>query len=167
MLAVRSLCLTEPYWASAGGGWGTRQGHHLLDGQAELEPVQRVADANLPLNLCVWQICHDGAALYVGTACCHVPRRHADPQLGTKKWWIIDLCYWQSDWKHTQDTPQAMSQQLGHPMMQKEGLDGTLLPTSHVWQRQKEVLIFHFYSLHRKKRLKPFWTLEVAGAFML
>lgn len=87
MLAVRVclLWLAEPYWASAGGCWGTRQGHHFLDGQAELEPVQRVADANLPLNLCVWQICHDSAALYIGTARCHVPRRHPDPQLQTKK----------------------------------------------------------------------------------
>lgn len=36
-----------------GGGAGER--HHFLDGQAEFEPVQRVADANLPLDLCVRQ----------------------------------------------------------------------------------------------------------------
>lgn len=80
-----SFFKTEPYWASAGGCWGAREGHHFLDGQAELEPMQRVADANLPLNLCVWQIGHDCAALYVGTACGHVPRRHPDPQLWTEK----------------------------------------------------------------------------------
>lgn len=33
------------------GGAGER--HHFLDGQAEFEPVQRVADANLSLDLCV------------------------------------------------------------------------------------------------------------------
>jgi len=41
----------------SGGKWcrWAGEGHHLLDGQAEFEPVQRVADANLPLNLCVRQ----------------------------------------------------------------------------------------------------------------
>lgn len=39
----------------SGGKWCRRagEGDHLLDGQAEFESVQRVADANLPLDLCV------------------------------------------------------------------------------------------------------------------
>lgn len=47
--------------------------------------MQRVADANLPLNLCVGQIGHDCAALDVGTTRSHIPRGHPDPQLGTEK----------------------------------------------------------------------------------
>lgn len=70
------------YWASAGRRGGTGEGNHFLDGQAELEPVQGVADADLSLDLRVWQISHDGAALYVSATRCHVPRRHPDPQLG-------------------------------------------------------------------------------------
>lgn len=37
----------------SGSEWcrGAGERDHLLDGQAELESVQRVADANLPLDL--------------------------------------------------------------------------------------------------------------------
>lgn len=40
-----------------GGGRrrGAGQGHHLLDGQPELEPVQGIADPDLPLDLRVRQ----------------------------------------------------------------------------------------------------------------
>lgn len=39
----------------SGGEWcrGAGERDHLLDGQAQFESVQRVADANLPLDLCV------------------------------------------------------------------------------------------------------------------
>lgn len=36
-----------------GRGRGAGQRHHLLDSQPELEPVQGIADANFPLDLCV------------------------------------------------------------------------------------------------------------------
>lgn len=39
----------------SGRGRGAGQRHHLLDGQPELEAVQGIADANLPLDLCVRQ----------------------------------------------------------------------------------------------------------------
>lgn len=56
-----------------------------MDGEAQLEPVQRVADANLPLDLCVRQVGHDGTALDVGPAGGHIPCRHAYPQLD-RRW---------------------------------------------------------------------------------
>lgn len=67
----------------SGGEWcrGAGEGDHLLDGQAEFESVQRVADANLPLNLCVWQSWHDGSTLHVGTTGCNIPGWHTHPQL--------------------------------------------------------------------------------------
>jgi len=74
-------CLHVPYRSGGGRGRGAGEGHDLLDGQAQLEAVQGVADADLPLDLCVRQRRHDGATLHVGPARCHVPRRHAHPQL--------------------------------------------------------------------------------------
>lgn len=67
----------------SGGGGGRRAGKrdHFLDGQTKLEPVQRVADADLPLDLRVGQGRHDGAALHVGSARRHVPGWHSQPQL--------------------------------------------------------------------------------------
>ena len=44
--------------------------------------MQRVADADLPLDLRVRQRRHDGAALHVGPARRYVPGGHAQPQLG-------------------------------------------------------------------------------------
>ena len=46
------LCVSSNTHGS-GGGWcgGAGEGHHLLDGQAQLEAVQGVADADLPLDL--------------------------------------------------------------------------------------------------------------------
>lgn len=46
------LCV---FFYRSGGEWcrGAGEGDHLLDGQAQFESVQRVADANLPLDLCV------------------------------------------------------------------------------------------------------------------
>ncbi len=79
------VLFTEPYRASACRCGRTSEGDHFLDGQAEFEPVQRVADANLPLNLRVRQVSHDGAALHIGTTCCHVPRWHPHPQLDKQK----------------------------------------------------------------------------------
>ena len=43
--------------------------------------MQGVADTDLPLDLRVRQVGHDGAALHVGPARRHVPRGHAHPQL--------------------------------------------------------------------------------------
>lgn len=57
------------------------EGHHLLDGQPQLEAVKRVADADLPLDLGVRQVGHDGAALHVGAAGSDVPGGHPHPQL--------------------------------------------------------------------------------------
>lgn len=67
----------------SGGKWcrGAGERDHLLDGQTEFESVQRVADANLPLDLRVWQSWHDGSTLHIGTAGCHVPCWHTHPQL--------------------------------------------------------------------------------------
>ncbi len=45
--------VAESHRASAGWRRWAGEGDHLLDGQAEFESVQRVADANLPLDLCV------------------------------------------------------------------------------------------------------------------
>ena len=44
---------------------GAGEGHHLLDGQPQFEAVKRVTDANLPLDLCVGQVGHDGPALNI------------------------------------------------------------------------------------------------------
>ena len=45
--------------------------------------MQRVADADLALDLRVRQGGHDGPALHVGSASSHVPGRHPDPELET------------------------------------------------------------------------------------
>lgn len=76
------MVYSEPYRASAGRRRRTRERNHFLNGQTEFEPVQRVTDTDLPLNLRVRQVGHDGAALHIGTAGCHIPSRHPDPQLG-------------------------------------------------------------------------------------
>lgn len=171
MLAVKvcSFWLTEHYWASAGRCWGTRQGHHFLDGQAELEPVQRVADANLPLNLCVWQICHDGATLYVGTACCHVPCRHPDPQLETEK-----LLNYRSvllakrpeiHARHTSShvtTVGPSHDAKGRPWRHASSNKSCLTK-----KKKKEVLEFFFFFVQKKvEAIKNRGSLR-AGAFML
>lgn len=57
------------------------KGNHLLDGQAQFESMQWVTDADLPLDLRVRQGRHDGAALHISAARCHVPSRHAHPKL--------------------------------------------------------------------------------------
>ena len=69
------------YRSGGGRGRGAGEGHDLLDGEPQLEAVQRVADANLTLDLRVRQRRHDGTTLHVGTARRHVPRWHAHPQL--------------------------------------------------------------------------------------
>ena len=56
-----------------GGGRGRGEGHHLLDGQPQLEPVQRVADPDLALDLGVGERGHDGARLDIGPARRHIP----------------------------------------------------------------------------------------------
>ena len=71
------------YRSGRGRGGGAGQGHDLLDGQPQLQPVQRVADADLTLDLRVRQGGHDGAALHVGSASSHVPGWHPNPELGT------------------------------------------------------------------------------------
>lgn len=43
--------LTGTHSAGGGGCRGRREGHHLLNGKAQLEPVQGIADADLPLDL--------------------------------------------------------------------------------------------------------------------
>lgn len=50
-----------------GRGGGAGQGHDLLDRQPQLQQVQRVADADLTLDLRVQQGRHDDAALHVGS----------------------------------------------------------------------------------------------------
>ena len=85
MFRVISCFCTEPYRASARRCRRTSEGDHFLDGQAEFEPVQRVADADLPLDLRVRQVSHDGAALHVGTTGCHIPCWHPDPQLDEQR----------------------------------------------------------------------------------
>ena len=50
-----------------GRGGGAGQGHDLLDRQPQLQQVQRVADADLTLDLHVQQGRHDDAALHVGS----------------------------------------------------------------------------------------------------
>ena len=75
------VLFTGPYGASARGRRRTGEGDHFLDGQAEFEPVQGVADADLPLDLRVRQVGHDGTALHVGATGCAVPRWHPHPQL--------------------------------------------------------------------------------------
>ena len=59
--------------AGGGGGRGRGEAHHLLYGEPQLEAVQRVADADLPLDLGVGQRGHDGAGLHVGATRRHVP----------------------------------------------------------------------------------------------
>lgn len=48
-----------------------------------------------------------------------------------------------------------MSQQLGHPTMQRGGPDDTLPLASHVWQEEKrlteEILEYLFFSLYTTK----------------
>lgn len=66
------------------GGQGRRRAgerDHFLDGQTQFESVQRVADSNLSLDLCVRQGGHDGSTLHVGTTGCYIPGWHPDPQL--------------------------------------------------------------------------------------
>lgn len=81
MSALNVCEVTEPHRASAGRRRRAGEGHHLLDGQPQFEAVKRVTDADLPLDLRVRQVCHDGAALHVGTTSCDVPGRHTNPQL--------------------------------------------------------------------------------------
>lgn len=69
------------YRPGRGGRRRAGQGHDLLDGEAQLQPVQRVADADLPLDLRVRQGGHDGPAFHVGPASGHVPGRHPHPEL--------------------------------------------------------------------------------------
>lgn len=84
-----NVCVvSESHRASAGWGRRAGEGHHLLDGQPQFEAVQRVADADLPLDLRVGQVGHDRAALHVGTACGDVPSWHSHPQLEGGKEWI-------------------------------------------------------------------------------
>lgn len=64
-----------------GRGRGAGERDHFLDSQAELEAVQGVADPDLPLDFRVRQSRHDGPTLHVGTAGCHVPSWHPEPQL--------------------------------------------------------------------------------------
>ena len=59
--------------AGGGGGRGRGEADHLLDGEPQLEAVQRVADADLALDLGVGQRGHDGAGLHVGATRSHVP----------------------------------------------------------------------------------------------
>lgn len=66
--------------------------HHLLDGKPQLEAVQGVADADLPLDLRVRQVGHDGAALHVGATRRHVPGGHAHPQLEGSRMDTTFLC---------------------------------------------------------------------------
>lgn len=73
---------SEAHRASAGWGRRAGEGHHLLDGQPQFEAVQRVTDADLPLDLCVGQVGHDGAALDVCTTGGDIPGWHSYPQLG-------------------------------------------------------------------------------------
>ena len=73
--------MCESHRASAGRGRGAGEGDHLLDGQPQFEAVKRVTDADLPLDLCIRQVGHDGAALHVGATGCDVPGRHPHPQL--------------------------------------------------------------------------------------
>ncbi len=85
-------CLCECVWAygaCAGRGRGAGQGHHLLNGQSQFEAVQRVTDADLSLDLCVWQVSHDGSTLHVSTTGSHVPCRHAHPQLKERERWPL------------------------------------------------------------------------------
>lgn len=51
------------------------QRHHLLYGEPELEPMERVADADLALDLRVAQGAHYGARFDVGSTGSHVPKR--------------------------------------------------------------------------------------------
>lgn len=69
------------YRPGRGGRRRAGQGHDLLDGEAQLQPVQRVADADLPLDLRVRQGGHDGPAFHIGPASGHVPGRHPHPEL--------------------------------------------------------------------------------------
>ena len=56
-----------------GGGRGRGEAHHLLDGQPQLEPVQRVADPDLALDLGVGERRHDGARLDICPARSNIP----------------------------------------------------------------------------------------------
>lgn len=62
-----------------GRGWRGER-HHLLNGQSQLQTVQRVADSYLPLDLRVAQSTHYGTGFDVGSAGGNVPRGHAHPQ---------------------------------------------------------------------------------------
>jgi len=61
--------------------WGARERDHLLDGQTQLQAMQGIADANLPLDFSVRQGWHDGSTLHVGSASGNVPGRHPHPEL--------------------------------------------------------------------------------------
>lgn len=76
-------CCTSkfPYRPWGGRGRGAGQGHDFLDGQAELEPVQGIADANFPLDFRVRQGWHDSTTFHIGSAGSHVPGWHPHPQL--------------------------------------------------------------------------------------
>lgn len=76
---------TDTYRSWSWRGWWTCQRHDLLNRQPQLQPMQRVADANLTLDLCVWQGRHDGPTLHIGSAGSHVPGRHPNPQLETRR----------------------------------------------------------------------------------
>ena len=65
-----------------GRGGGAGQGHDLLDRQAQLQQVQRVADADLTLDLHVQQGRHDDRRSSRWLTSSHVPGWHPDSELG-------------------------------------------------------------------------------------
>lgn len=47
--------------------------------------MQRVADSNLSLDFSVRQSRHDGSTFHIGSASCHIPSRHSQPELSCLK----------------------------------------------------------------------------------
>lgn len=133
--------------ASAGRGGGAGEGHHLLDGQPQFEAVQRVTDADLPLDLCVRQVGHDGAALHVGTTGCHVPGWHSHPQLEGGRQQVqlkVKIRHMDPDISHPLGfcdctAPPAKIRRWVRPKMQREVLGDMLLPVAHAWKEEEEL----------------------------
>ena len=66
--------------------WCRRAGEadHLVDGEAEFEAMERIADSNLPLDLGIRESRHDSTRFNIRTTGSNVPGRHTYPKLEIK-----------------------------------------------------------------------------------
>lgn len=124
--------------ASAGRSRRAGQRHHLLDGEPQLQPVQRVADADLPLDLRVRQVGHDGAALHVSATCSHVPGGHAHPQLQGQRQHTLALPAGAASLSVQEGSaPPARRPPWARPRRRREALGDRPPPAARAWGEEE------------------------------